>query len=323
MSGLRIGRPGLFTTVQDAGRPGYRAFGVPVAGAFDRGSLALANALAGNGPNEAALELTRLGPSLEAGGPVYLAIAGPLVDAEIVPVHGPPRRVATPGAFPLEAGERLILGEIAFGCRSYLAVHGGFLFPTVLGSRSTEAPLLAGDQLPSRTATGPVVRLNRDWGLTRTDELMTIRCLEGPDATAVPPAAWSGRTFRIGRECSRMGLALVEESMGPVSERPVESSRMSAPVAPGALQWTGQRWLLLGVAGGTMGGYPHAAQVLTADLDRVAQGVPGQWLEFVRVSRSEALGIEQTYRDRVARRSQVVRSRMLAEIRPGSERIGE
>ena len=40
--------PGPATTVQDLGRPGHGAYGVPEGGAMDRGLLAAANRLAGN-----------------------------------------------------------------------------------------------------------------------------------------------------------------------------------------------------------------------------------------------------------------------------------
>jgi antagonist of KipI len=323
VSGVRIERPGLFTTIQDRGRPGYRSFGVPAAGAFDRESLDLANALAGNPPGVAALELTRLGPTLRALGPVYVAIAGSIIDAEIESEHGTCRRVPNPGAFPLRTGDRLITGPIRHGCRAYLAIHDGFQLPMILGSRSDETPMRPGAVLPARTATGPVLILDPMWAAPTLGDQVTLRLLAGPDAQAVPTQAWEGRTLRVGRECNRMGLALVEDDGCASLDLPIDPNRISAPVAPGALQWTGTRWLLLGVAGGTMGGYPHAAQLIGADVDRLGQCLPGQRLRLSRVGVEEARRIDQEHRARVERRAIIVRTRALADLKAEAGRTIE
>ncbi|HWZ68359.1 MAG TPA: allophanate hydrolase, partial [Stellaceae bacterium] len=59
---LKVLAPGLHTTVQDLGRPGYQAIGVPVSGALDGFSLRLANALVGNFSGSPALEILLSGP---------------------------------------------------------------------------------------------------------------------------------------------------------------------------------------------------------------------------------------------------------------------
>ena len=61
---LRVLAPGLLTTVQDLGRPGYQSLGIPVGGALDPVSLRAANALAGNAPTVGALEVAYVGPTL-------------------------------------------------------------------------------------------------------------------------------------------------------------------------------------------------------------------------------------------------------------------
>ena len=75
--------PGFFTTVQDGGRPGYREWGVPSGGAFDRGSADLANALVGNPPGCAVLEMTMMGGLYQASVPLALALAGAPLDAKM------------------------------------------------------------------------------------------------------------------------------------------------------------------------------------------------------------------------------------------------
>src|SRR5262245_16951730 len=94
--GLIVIDPGLNTTVQDAGRPGYREWGVPAGGAFDRGSADLANALVGNPPTCAVLELTLIGGVYQADGPLALALAGAPMEARVVGPSGGGPVLATP-----------------------------------------------------------------------------------------------------------------------------------------------------------------------------------------------------------------------------------
>ncbi|HMF35180.1 MAG TPA: allophanate hydrolase, partial [Isosphaeraceae bacterium] len=131
---------GFWTTVQDYGRVGYREWGVPTGGAFDRSAADLANALVGNGPECAVLELTLRGGMLEALGSVGIALAGAPIEASVVATDGSPRRVRVPSSCSLHAGERLVLGRTLEGARTYLAVRGGFQTPLRLGSRSSEQP---------------------------------------------------------------------------------------------------------------------------------------------------------------------------------------
>ena len=61
---LHVVTPGLWTTVQDLGRPGFQHLGIPVGGALDPISLRAANLLIGNALGTGALEVAYLGPTL-------------------------------------------------------------------------------------------------------------------------------------------------------------------------------------------------------------------------------------------------------------------
>jgi len=73
---MRIERPGLLTTVQDLGRRGYQALGVPPCGAMDSWSARLANRLAGNPDRFAVLEITIVGPRLTIDREAWIAVVG-------------------------------------------------------------------------------------------------------------------------------------------------------------------------------------------------------------------------------------------------------
>src|SRR6202163_115132 len=99
---IKILKPGLSTTVQDLGRPGYYHLGIPLSGAMDRFALRAANLLVGNDEGAAGLECVFLGPELEFTTGATVAVAG----AELAPkVDGSPR--ATWTSFAMKAGEVL------------------------------------------------------------------------------------------------------------------------------------------------------------------------------------------------------------------------
>jgi biotin-dependent carboxylase-like uncharacterized protein len=302
--GLLVINPGPCATVQDRGRFGYREWGVPVSGAFDVGSYDLANALLGNPPGAAALELTLVGGSYEARLPLAIALTGAPMTATVVAADGHERPLRIPQTATLAAGDRLILGGAPRGARTYLAVKGGWRTPLVLGSRSREVRLGPGALLPAGPGTTPV-RRPAESPPVAADE--PIRLVAGPDAPPGLDASDRGdRTFRVGGQSDRMGLRLE----GDAWEVAADASRLSAPVAPGAVQVAGGRAIILGVACGTMGGYPHVAHVISADLGRLAQARPGDPIRLQWVGLEQARRIDRI--DRRLRAEQLLRIATLA-----------
>ena len=284
-------RPGPWATVQDGGRVGYRRVGVPVGGAFDLGAFDLANALLGNSPDAAALELTLLGGSYRAEADLALALAGAPMEATVEPESGPTRRWSIPQTGTLRAGETLILGGSKLGARTYLAVRGGWRTPIVLGSRSTETPSRAGDRLPAEPGTTstrrPSPKIIEAFGSGRgLDD--PIRWVDGPDFDSSLRHDGFPGDYRVLDRSNRVGVRLDGASISV----PSDPSRLSKPVAPGAIQVAGGQPILLGVAGGTIGGYPHVGHVISVDIDRVAQLRPGAIVRFERVSLAEARRVD-------------------------------
>src|SRR5882762_9093432 len=125
-------KPGMLTTVQDVGRWGLQARGVPVAGPMDPVSHRVANALVGNGRDAALLEITLLGPELEFEDERLVAVAGADFDLSL---DG--RAAVLNAPFTVAAGSHLRFGARRLGARAYLAVSGGIAVTPTLGSRST------------------------------------------------------------------------------------------------------------------------------------------------------------------------------------------
>jgi biotin-dependent carboxylase-like uncharacterized protein len=285
--------PGLSTTVQDAGRPGYREWGVPLGGSFDRASADLANALLGNSPDCALLELTLTGGAYQAEGPLALALAGAPMEAKIIALQAPPRFLQLPLSFSLFEGERLAVGRTLDGARTYLAVKGGWQTRVRLGSRSSEQRIRAGEVLPAGPGTTATRHLSAPaWRSAKSEP---FRIIDGPDARGHPELDtlfWTGRRFEISSRNDRMGLRLAGD---PITF-PAAPDRLSTPVAPGAIQVAGGQLIVLGVSCGTMGGYPHIAHVISADLDRLGQLKAGDTIQFCRVPLDEARRSDQDSR---------------------------
>jgi allophanate hydrolase subunit 2 len=301
--GLIVIEPGLSTTVQDMGRAGYREWGVPPGGAFDRGSADLANALVGNTSSCAVLELTLTGGIYQAAHSLALALAGAPMEAKVLGPDGAGHLLQIPLSWTLRPGERLVLGRALGGARTYLAVKGGWQTPIRLGSRSSEQRILAGEVLPAEPGIIPTRHPGAPGWISPTAE--PFRILAGPDG---PPesepydALRAGRGFRVGSRSDRMGLRLEGDPVAVASA----PERLSTPVAPGAVQVAGGQLIVLGVACGTMGGYPHVAHVISADLDRLGQLKPGDRIRFRRVTLQDA-----RHADRESRQTQkLLRSRV-------------
>ena len=292
--GLVVVNPGLCTTVQDLGRPGYAAWGVAAGGAFDRGSAELANALLGNSSSCAVLEMTLVGGTYQADGPLAMALAGAPIDARIVEADGSEHPVRFPGSFAVRDAAKLVLGHTTLGARTYLAVRGGWQTPLVLGSRSWERPVRAGEHIPAVNASVPSRHLSDPaW---QPAAGAPFRIIGGPDARSNPElnaASWAGRQFLVGKRHDRKGLRLEGDPVTVISE----PERLSVPVAPGAVQVAGEQLIVLGIACGTMGGYPHVAHVISADLDRLGQIKAGDEIRFECVTIDEARRLHREARN--------------------------
>jgi antagonist of KipI len=300
---LRVLEPGLYTLVVDFGRPSQRSLGVPVGGAADRTSLALGNALVGNPPDAAALEISLAGPTLEAGCDLACVVYG----APFTLTCGV-RSLEAGRTFTLHAGEILRIGGAPEGMRAYLCIKGGVQGPVILGSRSALGPVKAGDVLccePGKIAV-KFVQIQWEWDAARgpTESSGTsvngLRVLPGPQADWFPRGALyraggDGQVpeFVVSPKSNRMGLRLEGEALAvPAREL------LSEPVCPGTVQVTRDGQLvIIGVDGQTIGGYPKLAQVVTADIDRLGQLRPGDRLGFIPIDWKEA---ELLYRTKMA-----------------------
>jgi biotin-dependent carboxylase-like uncharacterized protein len=305
---LEVLDPGLLATVQDAGRPGLGALGITAGGAADPHALLVANALLGNAPGDAVIELTLAGASLLALRPVTIAVAGADLGARVRETRV---RVAPGGTLDLREGQTLTVtgarGGAARGCRAYLAVPGGIDVPVVLGSRATALgagfggfggrALEVGDRLAAGGAT--LERPPAHWtGPIADPGAGPLRVLPGPAAsgpgagTPDRAAGLAGRTWTVSPASDRIGLRLDGEAL-PAGSAPLASHGVLA----GAIQLPpdGRPIVLLADHQPT-GGYPVIALVAAVDRLRLGQLAPGDAVAFEVVDEAAARRLAATWR---------------------------
>ena len=313
---------GLRTTVQDMGRRGGQALGIPPSGAQDGFALRIANLLVGNppggpllirdDPGTAGLEMTLGRLKLRALEDHVLALTGAdtgaTVDGESVPCWT---------SFVLREGQTLACGLARSGARAYLAIHGGIDVPFYRGSRATHVsggfgglegrPLAPGDRLPVGAATAAVAdlagrRLRPDL-IPRYAPPLQVRTVAGPEEhhfTADSVETFYTTAWKLNPKADRTGMRFIGPELSFKPGRPhylIEdagkdpSNIVIDPGAPvGTVQVpSGVEPIVLCVDSPSIGGYARIAVVISTDMARVGQVRPFEETRFVRISHENAV----------------------------------
>jgi biotin-dependent carboxylase-like uncharacterized protein len=295
MSSLHVLNPGLLTTLQDRGRTGYEDRGVPPSGALDELSFAIANALVGNPAGTGALEFTLVGGQFQVGqGGCVVAVTGDMQvfidDQPVTPYQ----------CHVLRSDSVLKVGRALSGARGYLAVAGGFAAEPVLGSVSTlmrgalggfaGRALAKGDELPLAAPSQYLPTAARAPGqrLLPQREHQPLRVVLGPQQGHFYPVEiqrFLNESFQVSGQSDRMGYRMT----GPVIAHLKGFNIVSDAISTGSVQIPGSGHPIIAMHDRqTTGGYPKIATVIRADLARLGQLKPGDWLSFAEVSVEDA-----------------------------------
>lgn len=288
---------GPLATLQDLGRFGYGRYGVPSSGALDTFSLRAANLLVGNKENEACLEITMFGLRIKALRDVAIAITG----GDLRPFYND-KPLSMWASSILKEGDTLSFRGVKGGCRSYLAIGGGFSLTEVMGSRSTNLSsgfgglggraLIKGDILSSNS---PHLYLEAKAMMIPQDMIpfygreWHLRVILGPQDdqfTEEGRNTFLNSPYQVSYQSDRTGIRLAGPS---VERRPeVQESIISEGVIPGAIQVPGDGQPIIILVEIVTGGYRKIATVITADLPLLGQLKPGDRVTFKEVSLDEA-----------------------------------
>ncbi len=282
---LTFQKAGMLTTVQDKGRFGYQAYGVPVGGAMDQLAAQTANQLVGNAEAMPVLEITLLGPTIHFNQAIQIAITG----ADLSPtLNRTP--ISSYQSITIKADDILSFGRIVNGCRAYLAIRGTWQIPQWLNSYSAVHPnkevlpnsiIKKGSQL--QVLTSPLtqeIKLSPPIPSTSLTPI-PIRVIAGPEFkqfTTFQIAHFFSHTYTIANNSNRMGYRL----QGMPLSLETSSSMISSGIIPGTVQINNAGLpIVLMRDAQTVGGYPRIANVVVEDINRLAQLKPQEQVRFV------------------------------------------
>ncbi len=296
---LLVDQPGLHTTVQDFGRTGHQAFGVPVAGALDPEALRGANRLVGNPDGTAALEILHAGPAITvAADSVRIALAGTETTIDVAGQNDAWVSVPAWQSIRLSHGQRVRIGRLVDTACAVLAIEGGLDLPAWLGSRSTYVragmggfrgrALVAGDRLPlfrSSSTDRQELRAARRPDIAPGTPVRVVLGPQDDYFTAAAIDTLLSAAYKVSAQSDRMGLRLEGPPLAHLDGADIASDG----IVTGAIQVPGAGLpILLLNDHQTSGGYPKIATVISADLPRLGRHRVGEMLRFAAVSVAEA-----------------------------------
>lgn len=312
---ITILKPGIMSGVQDLGRWGYQQFGVPVSGAMDIVSATLANMICGNDESEAMIEMTLHGSSILFNESSFCAFTGGGCKLYFENYELPFNKLLYIPAFTT-----LETKPSPEGCRTYLAVSGGFEIEKNMGSASTYAASQLGGINGRNLRTGDMLsfkKANRSFDIsalktlykeirasqwqvsTNTgvgEKINSIHVVAGPEYDLFDEASknkFLQSTFTIGLQSNRMGYRLEGEKLILKEKQEL----VSTPVTAGIVQVTNEGDPIILMADAqTTGGYPRIARVCSVDIAKLAQLKPGSIIQFKEITENESL----LMRDKVA-----------------------
>ena len=275
---IKVLKEGLFTTIQDIGRFGYKNIGVPVSGSMDQTSAKLANLLLGNDESSAVLEMTLVGPTLEFMNDTYISITG----ADMNPSLNKQKVLQNKPLF-VNKGDILYLSHSSNGMRSYLGIKGGFNSEKKLGSKSfyrgitKREKLIKNDKIKFAKVTSSPMKMNKSINDFKINRKNKINVFKGPEFDLLDSNSKDiifNTNFTIGVN-NRMGYNLVEPIENSIS------SIISSPVMPGTVQLTPSgRLIILCRDCQTSGGYPRVLQLDKSSMDSLSQKTIGETIKL-------------------------------------------
>lgn len=295
---ISIIKAGIFDTIQDAGRYGYRSAGINPGGVMDYFSAGIVNALTGNRMNAPVIECHFPAASMLIEQDMMLAIGGadfsPTLNDTSIPLWKP---------VIAAAGSVLEHKRIKSGARTYIAFREKLDVPVWLNSYSTNTKLSAGGwqgrllQKSDRikvlenhsyamldNGTGQVIlpwQADVQWRKESDSDMICI--LPGPEyewLDAESKKLLEEQSFTISNTADRMGYQLIEEL--PYQ---LKNEMLSSGTTFGTVQLLpGGKMIVLMADHQVSGGYPRIAHVITAHLPLLAQKKPGDTIKFRVIS---------------------------------------
>ena len=291
---LKFIKPGLQTSIQDAGRTGYMHQGISRSGAMDKVSLQLSNWLVGNEINQAVIEITLVGPTIEFTDSYSISICG----AEFEMMLNS-NSIFNNNVTQVNKGDVLEFKQLRKGARAYLAIAGKLQVDEIFASQSTHLVAGFGGYKGRQIKAGDILdvvdkhqadkrKLPEEYCPTFTGNYL-LRCTEGLEVEWFELESinhFYNSTYKISNDSNRMGLRLEGDAIKPEKSTELISSGLvqgSIQVPPSGMP------IISSVDGQTIGGYPRIANVISSDLNILGQLKSGDKISFTLMSHHSAL----------------------------------
>jgi antagonist of KipI len=313
---ITVIKQGNLATIQDEGRRGYQAWGMPVSGAMDQYACHMANLLAGNKVNAAVIEMTAEGIILKFDKSQLVSVCG--ADMQGMVNENP---VANWSSFIVPDGGTLSFSRALSGQRAYVAVHGGFDVPKVLGSRSTYTVAGIGGYEGRILHQGDILYLADDTEkkvcttkipsayIPQYTMECTLRIMMGPQYSLFSNEAI--HQFLTGTYVVESSNRVAYQLAGPKIMSIVKTNMVSEAVSPGAIQIPsgGAPCIVATADHGTTRGFAKIGYVIQADLMNLVQAKDGNKIHFMAVTQQEAVtSLKQIQQDYEAVKNYIERS---------------
>jgi len=302
---FEILRSGINTTIQDKGRNHMHHIGIAVSGAIDQRNYKLSNKLVNNDLSEAVIEFAYQGPLLKLkNGKINLSITGDVL-FKIIRKNSSVEDGICYKNYILEGEEQIDIISTKNTVYGYLAVKGGFELEKVWNSYSTNTKANVGSNNGKKYSTKDKIFIkNSDLKINKEKKISykrvpdnIIRVIKGTNFdffSSESQNIFFKREFSVTKLADRMGIRL----SGHKLENIISSNIKSEGLVRGAIQVPADGSPIIMLSDhGTIGGYPKIGVVISADLDRIGQLLPGSILNFKEVSLEEAQNIFKAYRD--------------------------
>lgn len=294
---IKIIKPGICSTVQDLGRTGYRSLGIGSGGVMDFFAASVANYLVGNDDKEPVIEMHFPAAEILLQANTLISITGGNFDAHI---NNEPVQLYQPCL--VQKDSILSFKKLITGARVYLAILGGMEAENWLGSYSTHLKVKVGGFKGRLLQKEDIISLNnqamaissKNFSVSPTvidavyKDKNIVRCVAGPEWNLVGASSeniFLGSSFTITNQSDRMGYRLAGENLS----LKIPTELISSPVGFGTIQLLPNGQLIILMADHqTTGGYPRIANIIAADLPKLAQLPVNSKIQFQFVSFAQA-----------------------------------
>ncbi|NQY05505.1 MAG: biotin-dependent carboxyltransferase family protein [Flavobacteriaceae bacterium] len=274
---IRVIKPGFYTTVQDLGRSGYRKYGVPISGAMDQRSMIHGNLLLNNHENEAVIEATLVGPTLEFTEDTIVCITGADMNARIAQ-----KSTAMYQPIKIKSGERLTFGSATQGTRTYLSIQCGMDIEEVLSSKSYYPNIAPNSKLEKDQE----IHLKTNANLLS----QTYSKISRPDFSETTLTLYKGPEYDLLSEHQKNRFetehftVALNNRMAYRFQEKIENNLFSiitSAVLPGTIQLTASGDIIILMRDSqTTGGYPRIFQLTNEALNLLSQKRTGDLIYF-------------------------------------------